>query len=226
MSGGFRAFIASEIRPWNKDVTDGAALVRRVIADPGDDLLRLIYADWLEEAGEQERAAFIRHQVEASGLSAVTPSTAGHVSQWRREWALPGSISGQWPTNCGGWEWRRGFPEIWHCPFHLWAAHGAALAESNPISRVVLTDRQPQGSPRERKWTWYRDHTGWLQRPEDECVLPGVLFDRMEEDALDFAMFDHARCYSTREAALLALSEACLQYARATPSELGQVALA
>src|SRR5437868_6707171 len=39
------------------------AFVQAIIADPDDDAPRLIYADWLDEQGESERAEFIRVQV-------------------------------------------------------------------------------------------------------------------------------------------------------------------
>jgi uncharacterized protein (TIGR02996 family) len=43
--------------------TAGDALLADIIADPGDDGLRLIYADWLEESGDEARAEFIRVQI-------------------------------------------------------------------------------------------------------------------------------------------------------------------
>jgi uncharacterized protein (TIGR02996 family) len=46
-------------------MTDGDALRRAIVADPDDDTPRLIYADWLDENNRPERAAFIRHQIEA-----------------------------------------------------------------------------------------------------------------------------------------------------------------
>jgi uncharacterized protein (TIGR02996 family) len=44
------------------------AFLASVAANPEDDGPRLIYADWLEENGQPERAAFIRLQVEAARL--------------------------------------------------------------------------------------------------------------------------------------------------------------
>ena len=38
------------------------AFLQAVLADPEDDAPRLIYADWLDEQGEGERAEFIRVQ--------------------------------------------------------------------------------------------------------------------------------------------------------------------
>jgi uncharacterized protein (TIGR02996 family) len=49
-----------------------AALLAAVRADPADDLPRLVYADWLEERGEVERAELIRVQVELSLLQAAS----------------------------------------------------------------------------------------------------------------------------------------------------------
>lgn len=40
------------------------ALFQRILDDPADDLARLIYADHLEEAGDIEQAAFIRHGIQ------------------------------------------------------------------------------------------------------------------------------------------------------------------
>ena len=47
--------------------TDGAGLLRAILDDPHDDVPRLVYADWLEEHGdetERVRAEFIRVQIE------------------------------------------------------------------------------------------------------------------------------------------------------------------
>lgn len=43
-------------------------LLRAVLVDPFDDLPRLVYADWLDEHGDGERAEFIRVQIELAKL--------------------------------------------------------------------------------------------------------------------------------------------------------------
>lgn len=45
-------------------MNDGAILLRNILEVPGDDAARLVYADWLQENGQPERAEFIRVQVE------------------------------------------------------------------------------------------------------------------------------------------------------------------
>jgi uncharacterized protein (TIGR02996 family) len=53
-------------------VTEAAALLAAIRAAPDDDAPRLIYADWLDEHGQPERAEFIRVQVELA--RAETPA--------------------------------------------------------------------------------------------------------------------------------------------------------
>src|SRR3954470_21924045 len=47
---------------------DRAAFLRAIAENPDDDLPRLVYADWLDEHGEPERAEFIRVQCELARL--------------------------------------------------------------------------------------------------------------------------------------------------------------
>lgn len=44
--------------------TEHADFLRRITENPEDDTARLVYADWLEENGQAERAEFIRIQIE------------------------------------------------------------------------------------------------------------------------------------------------------------------
>src|SRR5690349_5354630 len=53
--------------------SEAADLLAAVLADPEDDAPRLVYADWLDENGQPERAAFIRLQVEAARLPGFDP---------------------------------------------------------------------------------------------------------------------------------------------------------
>lgn len=43
--------------------SDEAALLAAIIAQPEEDTPRLVYADWLQEHGQESRATFIRVQV-------------------------------------------------------------------------------------------------------------------------------------------------------------------
>jgi uncharacterized protein (TIGR02996 family) len=52
-------------------MSDRDALLRAILAAPGDDTPRLVYADWLTERGEESRAEFIRVQCEVARLAPV-----------------------------------------------------------------------------------------------------------------------------------------------------------
>src|SRR5687768_686031 len=62
-----------------------AAFLRVICASPDDDTARLVFADWLDEHGDADRAEFIRLQV---GLAAGTVPEAGRAAAQRRAEAL------------------------------------------------------------------------------------------------------------------------------------------
>ncbi|QDU22586.1 TIGR02996 domain-containing protein [Urbifossiella limnaea] len=75
-------------------MTDEAALRAAVLAHPGDDTPRLVYADWCDDAGDADRAAFIRAQVEAARAEPWSPAArdaearaAALLAQMEFEWS-------------------------------------------------------------------------------------------------------------------------------------------
>jgi uncharacterized protein (TIGR02996 family) len=88
-----------------------ADFVAAICASPEDDALRLVYADWLDENGEEARAEFIRLQLQMEGLHRREPARRAleerantllkeHRETWLRE--LP-----EWARKHA--EFRRGF---------------------------------------------------------------------------------------------------------------------
>src|SRR6187200_1783709 len=51
-------------------MTDDEAFVRRIVASPGDDLPRLVYADWLDER-DDPRGAYLRAEAEWKGAEDI-----------------------------------------------------------------------------------------------------------------------------------------------------------
>ncbi len=49
-------------------MSERAAFIDAILDNPADDTARLVFADWLQENGEPERAEFIRVQIEAETL--------------------------------------------------------------------------------------------------------------------------------------------------------------
>ena len=144
--------------------SDWSAFLAAIVANPDDDTLRLVAADFLEENGDANRAAFIRLQIalaqlEASGLG--HSSEAGTLRKKEmaflyrqvapRLWAAedcPEFVHGT-RTQAGslalrgeGAErltWRRGFVEWVKCPTVDWLRHGVAIRKRNPVRRVILS---------------------------------------------------------------------------------------
>jgi uncharacterized protein (TIGR02996 family) len=51
-------------------MTQDEGFLEAIVADPEDDVVRLVYADWLDDHGRPERAEFIRLQIELARLRA------------------------------------------------------------------------------------------------------------------------------------------------------------
>ncbi|MDB5308461.1 MAG: hypothetical protein JWO38_2663 [Gemmataceae bacterium] len=74
---------------------DEHSLLDAVVAEPADDTVRLVYADWLEEHAQSDRAEFIRTQIEAerhhpdSARRADLDARAGQLlaANWMDWWA-------------------------------------------------------------------------------------------------------------------------------------------
>src|SRR5262249_10801808 len=50
-------------------MTQGEAILQGVLDNPDDDTPRLVYADWLDDHGDPDRAEFIRVQIELARLA-------------------------------------------------------------------------------------------------------------------------------------------------------------
>jgi uncharacterized protein (TIGR02996 family) len=54
-------------------VTHDDAFLQAILESPDDDTPRLVYADWLDEYGETDRAEFIRVQIALAALPPDDP---------------------------------------------------------------------------------------------------------------------------------------------------------
>lgn len=57
-------------------MTDGDDLLRAIVETPGDNTVRLVYADWLTENGQAERGEFIRVQCALADMPGDNPRRA------------------------------------------------------------------------------------------------------------------------------------------------------
>jgi uncharacterized protein (TIGR02996 family) len=196
-------------------MTDGAALLRAVLADPGDDAPRLVYADWLEENGEPGHAAFIRGQIElALPETRQDPGkrrrAALEEAVLRRDRARYSSLPDHlWVA--GDWGRDRGFVRTARLPAADFLTHAATLFAAHPVVRVFLIDRWPLLDPGD--WGWRRP-SGGTPLSEHPTILPAevyALLGGMTNAAPDAAEFAF---YPDLDSALAALSRACVRFGR------------
>lgn len=164
----------------------GALLLAAILADPADDTVRLVYADWLQEHGDDARAEFIRVQIAwaRSRAELVSLRAAGenHIAvqketillhaRWRALFASNDVNQHVWmgPVHdvCrAGTRWahylswfRRGFVERVTCPAADWLACADAIRAAHPVTRVTLTTGP--------HWAWC-DSNGRSRR--SPCVI-------------------------------------------------------
>src|SRR5262249_36543908 len=137
-----RRWPATSCRWWRSEPAMHEAFLSDILANPEDDAPRLVYADWLQENGDEERAEFIRAQVElAKGTlkgdgrrklqARVNKLEAGHKKDWLGDAAgLPGTIL----------YFSRGFAEA--CQIRLEGkgrsikGHAGRLFERHPITSI------------------------------------------------------------------------------------------
>ncbi len=122
------------------------ALLQAIIANPDDDTPRLIYADHLEEHGnesDQARANFIRWEIEAESLSRDDPYRHELESETAKLFNRFGQVWNEELPDWRSWydtsvRYRRGFVEELHTVFRRFNFDGHKLMKAAPITRLRL----------------------------------------------------------------------------------------
>lgn len=139
--------------------------IAAIVAEPHSDAHRLVYADWLEETGQPERADFVRRQIQSARMACMVRIGGGdeslpladcgipdcrycegrrheasylhqHGKAWLANWPLlVGSEPGR---DVLGVEWRRGFPSTLRCEIGWWLANHKRALASVPLERLEL----------------------------------------------------------------------------------------
>ena len=128
-------------------MTDRMALLQSVLANPDDDIPRLVYADWLEEFGSDAdvaRSHFIRAEIEAEGLPANSPERIEAESTAAKLFNKHGTTWNAELTNWNAWHdssfvYRRGFVEELRTLSWRFAQEGEEILRAAPITRLKLT---------------------------------------------------------------------------------------
>ena len=193
-------------------MNDGELLLHNILDNPADDVVRLVYADWLEEQGDAKRAAAIRWFIANPDYYQFVPITEFVPSL--TEFKFSGEVCGVW---------HRGFGREVRMRCADFMTHAGAIFREHPVERVVLTDREPQPQ--------HTGRCGWMNYYEvfdDPVYFSGGHAPRFENYALPRELYlllrgdsdvieNSNNCwamYRTREDCVSALSTACVTYGR------------
>jgi uncharacterized protein (TIGR02996 family) len=160
---------------------DDPAFIAAIRANPDDDTVRLAYADYLEESGQGERAAFIRGQIELEAIRRAAPhlrppetiklpKMAGRGRQLttladRFQLIVHEMLEGTpWGLTKDGFRGgqsctiSRGFLDSGTCSSADWIRLGDATLAKHPVRKLVWTDLpwviDPQISLAHLRWRW------------------------------------------------------------------------
>jgi uncharacterized protein (TIGR02996 family) len=129
-------------------MSDGIALLRAILDDPDDDAPRLIYADWLDENGDQARAAFIRAQIKLARLPQDDPDRDRLVQTERTLWKANRDAWKAWvPVWAKVTEFRRGFVEDIQCHAADFIAGADEIRLLTPLQGVRLDSTTEMAVP-------------------------------------------------------------------------------
>lgn len=121
---------------------DADALLRAIVRHPDDDTPRLVYADWLQENGDEDRAEFIRLQIAVAEQPNEPDPRSARIEElrkknwknWRAE--LPRLSGITWAS----YFWR-GFVSSVSADTSKWLIQQRGqVFESAPIQSLVLND--------------------------------------------------------------------------------------
>src|SRR4051794_36641253 len=117
-------------------MTDHDAFLAAITARPDDDLPRLVYADYLDEQGDADRAEFVRVQCDLARLPADDPARPALAE---RELELLSAHGPRWKVPLGVKShqvFRRGFVESVGIRADSLLVHAARLFAAAPVREL------------------------------------------------------------------------------------------
>jgi uncharacterized protein (TIGR02996 family) len=126
-------------------VNERERFLRAIEAEPDDDAVRLVFADWLEENGDADRARFIRLQCEHHRLKeeAAPRGSAARRRELEREIdALLKQHRQEWTAGLPAWaqeeSFERGLLHIWRMTGKQFLADAGRLRAATPLDALFL----------------------------------------------------------------------------------------
>lgn len=213
-------------------MSERRAFIDAIIANPADDTVRLVFADWLQEHGQEDYATYIRWQIKGHFTH---PFPRVSYRKWFRPWWDGETcrrhlmMSGDVPTlllmkvrddSAGYEDWNeahvtRGFISRVEMPWMAFILFAGKIFAENPVEIVKLRDRNVPERSGGYLWFSNRDqnhisntNSNWLP-----WQLAHFLRGRIEFNG------QMRSIYSTSNEANADLIQACLAYGRAEASK-------
>src|SRR4051812_32144220 len=116
--------------------------MKAILAAPDDDAHRLVFADWLDDQGQSDRAEFIRAQCALASMAGDDPR---RPELTRREEALLDRYAKEWKKEVAAWagkyaRFRRGFVYHVSTGFKTFIGKAGALLAKAPVTSVNLME--------------------------------------------------------------------------------------
>lgn len=105
--------------------------IKDILENPDDDTPRRIYVDWLYDNNMTKEADELQFQLDNSDIINRNVEPYGPIIR----------LNGVRLIRV-----RRGFLEYIECALNTWQRHGPYLVKHNPITKIKLTDREPEKS--------------------------------------------------------------------------------
>jgi uncharacterized protein (TIGR02996 family) len=177
---------------------DERALLKAIIAHPDEDTPRLVFADWLQEHDQPERAEYIRLSIRRANLRYTDPGyqTASQkiaaallplIDRWDTQWAR--QFAARFPKASNvEFVLRRGFiEEIW-CSPAFFLKNAERLLNEAPIRSLMPRASTPRTAATLVASSWFRHLTRLILLGVTEALafLDQPAFDTCEIDCSQF----------------------------------------
>jgi uncharacterized protein (TIGR02996 family) len=223
-------------------VSDRNAFLRAICEQPADDAPRLVFADWLDENGESERAEFIRVQckLEEARQRAEVPHTCCTDDSdhgpcrtcepfkrlHRRSRQLLEDFAHGWFRDAFPWL-EQPLEPVYYAQWWGWVGRGFVAEVACPLGDWLdhgkaICEQHPVERVRITDRVPYfsvsDNDWSWIYTPPDwddePHVLPRELWNILDQHDTSLSARVRARRYRTREHALARLNVAVLTWAR------------
>ncbi len=216
-------------------MSERAAFIRAICEEPVDDVRRLVFADWLDEFGDEAdggRAELIRVSIELTSQRGWPEDNRGeelllkrkeleekHDRHWRSGLLLASRSHPVVGHTDGSAAWiysityDRAFISTIELPCEAFMRLAADLFAAHPITEVRLTDREPHRNAF-GSFMWSEVGDDAIGPPPRPCRAPSPLVEMMRLDQRQRHTSLTWVSFPTVDVAHAALSRACASYGR------------